>query len=483
MLKKFSPLTAKEFWLITLGFIIWRLLIAGVALIAGENLPDTGRFHYQNLEWSNAIEEIEPNENKSDENRYNQTFIYKKEFLDQIFAKTANFDGVHYLTIADTGYLETNYIQAFFPVYPLIIKIIHQLTNFEPLIIGLVISNLATWGFFLLFYQLLKTNFSGKVAIWSLLALACWPTSFYLGMIYNESLFLLLLLGAIILYQKKKWWWLAVILFLLTASRVTGIILIGALAIDLFWQTFFWPKISSWQSKLKSDKKTTSEKKLDKSIKKSDLSATRLLESSLDSRRTNFWPAFFSLCVGALGLITYMIFLKNNFDDPFYFMTVQSAFGAGRETDHLILLPQVFWRYGKIIVNYFQTGQGLTLSNWPYWQELLLSLVAGVIIFWQLWQLISLYSGQKSMGKIDYKSSQISLVTIMVIFSLGAYLVPTLTGVFSSMPRYLLTCLSIFWWFGMLKPKTRSAQVIWLLLSLGLLGLNVALFTQGYWVA
>ena len=480
-MKKDSPsfsLTKKEFWLITLGFIFWRIIIALIAIYAGEILPDSKNFHYFNLAWE--MEEKDFSTTPGEKKRaWSEIAFY------QVMVKTASFDGSHYLNIVNLGYAKINFVQAFFPLYPLSIKLIYNLTGFNPLYIALMISNLSTWGFCLLFYQLLKNNFSARTAQGALLGLALWPASFYLGMVYSEGLFLFLLVLAIILYQKKKWWFLAPVLILLTATRIIGIVLVATLILNLLWRTFIWPKIQNWQNNHWSDKKTVSKKSVDKSIKISSIHPTQSLITSQKMLKKEFWPAIFSLIIGCLGLIGYMIFLKIRFNDPFYFMSVQSSFGAGRETNQLVLLPQVFWRYIKIISSYIMTGQGLNLNNWPYWQELWLSLIAGLVIVWEICKLIKIYFGsKKSSEELSSQSeTKTNLLFILTIFSLGAYLVPTLTGILSSMPRYLLACLIIFVWFGDLKPRSKSAQAIWLLIALSLLAFNIMLFTQGYWVA
>ena len=53
----------------------------------------------------------------------------------------ANFDGLHYISIARDGYAQ--YEQAFFPLYPLTIKFLAPLFSNNQLLTGLIISNVS----------------------------------------------------------------------------------------------------------------------------------------------------------------------------------------------------------------------------------------------------------------------------------------------------------------------------------------------------
>jgi hypothetical protein len=70
------------------------------------------------------------------------------------------------------------------------------------------------------------------------------------------------------------------------------------------------------------------------------------------------------------------------------------------------------------------------------------------------------------------------------LFSLGVFLVPTLTGTFSSMPRYVLPTLAIWLVLTMGLSRVKAwVLVAYLLCSASLLIYNLVLFIQGYWVA
>src|SRR3972149_4130308 len=65
------------------------------------------------------------------------------------------------------------------------------------------------------------------------------------------------------------------------------------------------------------------------------------------------------LLIVPLGLLVYMFYLRIEFNNPFYFLTSQAVWGQERSTTQIVLLPQVFWRYLKILA----TTNGLTLFS------------------------------------------------------------------------------------------------------------------------
>lgn len=109
--------------------------------------------------------------------------------LPQYIWHWANFDGVHYLMIAQFGYNGiVNNEQVFFPLYPILIRLLGN-----GLISALFISN-----FFALTSGLLIYKYFGK---WPLLFFYTFPTAFFLGSVYTEGLFIFLIL---LTFYKNK---------------------------------------------------------------------------------------------------------------------------------------------------------------------------------------------------------------------------------------------------------------------------------------
>jgi len=330
----------------------------------------------------------------------------------------ANFDGVHYLTIANSGYFGIGLIQAFFPLFPLLMRFAHLLID-NLLLAGVLLSQLFALSSMLSFYYLLKIYYGKKIAWRGLLVMAFFVSAFYLRAIYNEGLFLTLIFGTWIAAKKGHFTYAGIFAALASATRIVGIGL--------------WPSL--------------------------------LLFVWLHQRHN--YKAYLQVSLSAFGLLAYMAYLYVHFDDPLYFFSVQSQFGAGRQTN-LILWPQVIWRYLKI----FYTVRPFNLKYYTYVQEFILSvlgLLALVHLTWQAWQRKRKNSDSSSIVEWPH-----------LLFSLIAYFLPTMTGNFSSMPRYLLVCFILFIYVSRLK---KSWFFLYLTSSLILLIINLILFTQGYWVA
>lgn len=132
----------------------------------------------------------------------------------------ANFDGVHYLSIAKNGYFE--FQQAFFPLYPLLIRALSKVMNGNYVLAGMVISSLSLLGTLVLLWRLIEKE---KLAKWAIIFMLFSPTSFYFGSIYTESLFLLLILASFFSLKHKKWLLYMIFASLASATRLVGVFL------------------------------------------------------------------------------------------------------------------------------------------------------------------------------------------------------------------------------------------------------------------
>ena len=344
--------------------------------------------------------------------------------LPTFLVRLSGFDGVHYLHIVSGGYYTLGGVQAFFPLYPLAIYVLNYFTH-DSIVSGLLISCLAGYGFLLLLYRWVDRHYGRSLAWRTILVTLLAPASFYLVCLYSESLFLALLLAALTTYDHKKYWWTAIFCALLTACRIVGICLPLVLLVREIYMNYKQKTLFSKQNLRK----------------------------------------YAILCLGSSGLFSYMAFLNTYFGDPLYFMTVQNSFGAGRQTSSLVLLPQVIYRYVKI----FASLQTYNLMTYALLQEFILSLGALFIL---------VYIAYKY-----WRTKQRSYSVSLWLFSVLIYLIPPLTGNFSSMPRYLLPCLIINIFMArnlMQKPKITGLIII--MCSLALV-CNLCLFVQGFWVA
>ena len=397
----------KHIILLTLFFLVWRVALFALSYHADSFLP------------------------------YHPSFpIYVGEFNTEViprwFYSWANFDGVHYTTIAVYGYIGTGLIQAFFPFFPFVI--LHTVYQFFPpfapnaVFLGVIFSNLFAYLLIFLWFYFVAQLYDKKVAWAAVLMLFLFPTSFFFGAVYTESLFLLLVIGSFFA-ARKKWWFLASVLAMLaTATRIVGIFVVPALLIEL-WQQEHGPL-----------------KKM--SVKK--------YQAELILFWRKKWQEILMILAGSFGLFAYMFFLTLEFHDPFYFFHIQSSFGGGRGSA-MVLYPQVWFRYIKILL----TARPFDLKYYSYVQEFLFSIFGLVVIVYSFWK-----------TRLSY-----------AFFSLCAFLLPTFTGTFSSLPRYTIVSFSLFLCLAPLFAKKRRLFLCYLLFTTAVLILNTVLFIQGYWVA
>ncbi len=339
-----------------------------------------------------------------------------------------NFDGVHYLRIAQNGY-NAEYSQAFFPLYPLLIRFFTDLNPFmhkNPMLdtriyvdpsyffTGFILSNIFFLLALILFYKLIRVDFNRKVTFGSLFLLVAFPTSFYFGSIYTESLFLFLVLGAIYFVRKGNLLAGGVFGAFASATRIFGLLLVPVLLIEAYL-------------KFKT-RKITERGELAKTI--------------------------VGILLTPFGTLLYMLFLRLNFDKPLYFLTSQPLFGAERTAGNLIFLPQVIYRYFKIFITVPLNSQ-LFLNAFLEFSFTTATLICLVLF---------------------YKKMRFSYF----IFTSGCLILPTLTGTLSSMPRYALMG------FLLLPFIVQSAKRYYKLL-LGLFivieMILISFFIRGYWVA
>lgn len=329
------------------------------------------------------------------------TFPYYSSLLSYVPAGSAlwgHFDGAHYLKLASVGYVDQG-TQAFFPAYPLLIRLFHAF-GISYFASGVVLSLICLVLAIVALHYLL-----GK-SIWSiaLLALAL-PTSFYFGAIYTESLFLLQTVVFFLLLKQGRYPWAALLAGIASGTRLAGSLLVISLLVEIYPH-----------------------------LKKRPL-LLLLLPLSLS------------------GLFGYMYFLWRQFGDPLAFIHVQSMFGAGRSGGEIVLLPQVIYRYLKILL----TVSPISLL----FQRALLELVVAscfLVILIRRWRVLPLSWS---------------------IYLLGSILLPTLSGTLSSLPRYALVLAP----FLIAPPQVNAKSIAIILASLVLLLILFSLFVSGQFVA
>ena len=347
-------------------FLIWRVFLFFVVGVSGMQLPYRPGYEYTSI-----------------------TYWSKNAFFKDFpaLSSAANFDGVHYLTIAGGHY---DGEARFFPVFPQSIQLVADgigagKGGITPQLfgIGLVLSNMFFAATIVLFYTLLKKDFSAKIALWSTLFLIFFPTSFFFGSVYSESLFLLLVLLSFWSAREKKWWLAGCCGLLAAGTRLVGVLIFPALLFEFSQQ----------------------ERKL----------AHRDVLKKI-------WPLF----LVPFGLLSYAWFNELKWGNWLFFLQSQGDLGNSRSVNMVVNPLQTLWRYGHIL---------LVLSPVQYeWSVAVLELVA--------------VSGG---GALLFLSWQKKIRPSYLIFSVLVFALPIFSGTFSGMPRYVLIAFPIFVTLGSIQ--------------------------------
>ncbi len=305
------------------------------------------------------------------------------------------FDGVHYLNISTGGYAN-QYTQAFFPFYPLLINIL-SFGVLPKLFVGIAINNIGLFVSLIYIQKIVKKYFNHIEYKTVVLLILCYPFSFFFNSVYNEGLFLMLTLASFYYYFQDQIFLSAWFGIFASATRLAGIFILPALMI-----TF------------------------------------------LNKRKKTILP----ILLIPLGLASYMIFLHFKYGDFLYFIHAQNYFGNSRSSE-FVLLPQVIFRYFKILTSVSFTSNAFVLALTELF--ITVSFLAIPILF------------------IKKLPKPFFVYTLLVV------LVPPLTGTFSSMPRYALTAFPVFICIAYLKRTyIYPLLVLFVLLQIFFLSLFVS---------
>jgi hypothetical protein len=333
-------------------------------------------------------------------------------------AVMANFDGVHYANIAFEGYRE--FEQAFFPLYPVLIRSVGTYMNNNHVLAGVFISFVSLFIACNLLLKVLREYYGDIKAFFAVILILAFPTAFYFQAVYTESLFFALCATTIYFLHEKKPNKAAMVAALSSLARIQGVFLVF-----FFIFYFYNPK--------------------------------RTLVQNISLL---FKKHFLYLLSPFVGLGIYMLYLYITKHDALYFFSAQPTFGANRSTS-IILLPQVYFRYIKIF---------LTAShNFQFF-------VAVVeFIFFNVSFILSGYVGYRGFKNKNWFEVSLSL------FSLAYIILPSLTGTFSSIPRYSLLALAQY--IGLLNIKRKKYQVVLVVIFSILQVILLSLFSRGYFIS
>ena len=337
----------------------------------------------------------------------------------------AHWDGAWYSEIATEGYGERAPAStAFFPLYPMLLRLGSVLWG-GPASWGVLISLSCTLLALFFLYRIAEKLYNARVARAATLALALFPTAFFLNAVYTEALFLALTTGTVWAAYGRRDLLLAGLLgALAAATRNVGVLLLI-------------PLVFEW----------------------------------LRNRREFGGGGLVGMALIPAGLLGYAAFVWGRFGDPFVFARQQSeywgrtlaspattagdAWGAAREGARYLLDPATLFLSAS-------ARPALEASNTLNLAFLAIFLVLMGVGFVVLPPGLSLYT-----------------FTIVLL----PVLTPAPSFPLMSLPRFVLAAFPVFLVLGYLLSRTRPALVVWLLFSAGTGVVLTALLSSSRWVA
>lgn len=206
----------------------------------------------------------------------------------------SNWDGPRYIAIAKDGYRSV-FDANFFPLYPLLIKALHYVLR-SYLISALFISWASMTGaayFFIKIGRLLNWVKKPSEAAAALIPFVLFPTAIFLVATYTEPLLAVLALGSIYFALRRQWLVVLPLAFLCPLSHITGVFVVVLDAMIL------------WEEKLHPIK------------------------------------AVLTLIVGAAGIVPFMVYLQERFNDPFAFVNAQVKYHGWLGASYVLLIRDV----------------------------------------------------------------------------------------------------------------------------------------------
>lgn len=364
-----------------------------------------------------------------------------ESFKDILFFNFSKWDSNWYLKIAENGYYSTK-STAFFPLYPILIRVLSDITNLNPVICGIIISSICFLIALYFAQKLIEIDFDSRAAKRVVYILALNPVAFYFTSVYTESTFLMLSILCLYNIRKRRWFLAAMAGAFCSATRNTGVLLVIPFALEYFYAKLPLQVIGE-----------------NYSIKDRLIGVKNELKiSNVNKYLSGLW-----ICLVPLGLISYMSYLFLKFGSALTFISSQSDYG--RSTLNPIK---------SIVVGLWVTLK-LAISKYGYGNQI-----------YYIFEFISVLNFVV-LSIICFRKMRFSYWMLMVISLLIPLTKPALTSTvtdyFVSFPRYLIVSFPYMLSLYMISKKNNVIYGVIISLSIVILILSVYFWSIKLWVA
>jgi hypothetical protein len=146
--------------------------------------------------------------------------------LGRLLNPWAHWDGVWYIRIASHGYAPFKDSQAFFPLYPDVVRAAAALMGHAYELTGILVSVACFVLLCVVLHKLVAREFGERIALASIAFLCVFPTSFYFQAVYTESLFVLLAVLCFFFARRPYWPLAGLAGALATLTHISGVVLL-----------------------------------------------------------------------------------------------------------------------------------------------------------------------------------------------------------------------------------------------------------------
>jgi hypothetical protein len=342
---------------------------------------------------------------------------------DLLFGTFAQWDSVWFLHIAEFGY-DSEQVAAFFPLYPLVVRVVGEVTRSD--VVAAVLVSLAAAAVAAVLLKRIAGTALGRDSV---LLLALYPIAYVFTSAYSEGLFLALATGSFLAGMRGRSWLAGVLGGLAAATRIMGLALAPALVV-LLWQ------------------------------------------------RRRSWRDFVPVLLVPAGVGAYALYLQHRFGDALAFVHAQGSTDWNRETpalgplDGLWQATSAAWHGALELLRHLPRAQNYPAgySNtdmWATWNVVQFALlVAAIWLTWVAWRRLGPGFGLYSAG------------VLAIVLAAPAQLSPLV-----SFPRFLLADFPLFIALAALlrrRPRLRTA-VLALFATAG--AMAAVAFSRKVWVS
>lgn len=367
-------------------------------------------------------------------------------FPDMLLLMWNRFDSGFYISIARDGYAGANSLHsasnwAFFPLYPLLMRLIalpfgSNQNTYN--VVGILLANVAVLIALIYLYKLTTKELNSLAAARAVFYLLLFPMSFYLSAIYPESLFLALSVSSIYYARLQRWWLAGLLGGLAALTRPAGVLLVFGVGWE-YWQFL-------------ADQYAPMEQTSGVSARAGNWLRSRFIGAwrSLSSWRS--WSGVVELALIPAGLLLFLLYAQWKVGNYLAFFTVERV-GWNHYFSNPILL----------VLHMLHHSQRANPYDWEFYSLNIITILAFSFLLVPIFR---------------------KLPAIYGIITLAFMLMPLISGKIDSAARYYLTIFPVFMFLAWWSSQGSQERQMWrhnaivatfaILLSVGMV-----LFTLG----